>query len=50
VGRSVEVDSRAIIESLRNIYHADALANELTGADTGNSAQNKMRKPATGQH
>jgi len=31
VGRSVEVDSRAIMEALRNIYHADALANELTG-------------------
>ena len=31
VARSVEVDSRAIIESLRNIYHADGLVNELTG-------------------
>jgi Peptidase S46 len=50
VGRSVEVDSRAIIESLRNIYHADALANELTGTDTGSNPQNKMRKPATAQH
>ena len=37
VARSVEVDSRAIMESLRNIYHADALVNELTGgADSGN--------------
>jgi hypothetical protein len=31
-GRSVHVDSDGIIEALRNIYHADALANELTGA------------------
>jgi len=29
VARAVEVDSRAITESLRNIYHADALLNEL---------------------
>jgi Peptidase S46 len=49
VARSVEVDSRAIIESLRNIYHADALANELTGTDSGSNPQNKMRKPVTGQ-
>ena len=50
VARSVEVDSRAIIESLRNIYHADALVNELTGAGTMKpEPQNKMRKPATGQ-
>ena len=32
VGRSVATDSRAIIEVLRKIYHADALADELTGA------------------
>jgi len=50
VARSVEVDSRAIIESLRNIYHADALVNELTGAGTMKpEPQNKMKKPATGQ-
>ncbi len=30
--RAVSVDSRGIIEALRNIYGADALANELTGA------------------
>jgi hypothetical protein len=29
--RAVSVDSRGIIEALRNIYGADALANELTG-------------------
>lgn len=33
-GRSVHVDSRGIIEALKNIYHADALANELTGRAT----------------
>jgi len=31
VARAVEVDSRAIIESLKQIYHADALVNEITG-------------------
>jgi len=31
-GRSVWVDSRAIIEALRRVYDADALANELTRA------------------
>jgi hypothetical protein len=30
--RAVSVDSRGIIEALRNIYRADALVNELTGA------------------
>jgi hypothetical protein len=33
-GRAVSVDSRGIIEALRKIYGADALANELTGAKT----------------
>jgi len=52
VGRSVEVDSRAITESLRNIYHADTLVNELTGAGSSgmqSDPQNKMRKPVTKQ-
>ena len=52
VARTVEVDSRAIIESLRNIYHADALVNELTGTASSAMApnpQNKMRRPATSQ-
>ncbi len=33
VARAVEVDSRAIMESLRKIYHADGLVNELTGTE-----------------
>jgi hypothetical protein len=28
-GRAIQVDTRAIIEALRKIYHADALVNEL---------------------
>jgi hypothetical protein len=31
----VHVDSRGIIEALRHIYGADALANELTGTKAG---------------
>ena len=31
-GRAVNVDSRAILESLRKIYHADGLYKEITGA------------------
>ena len=52
VARSVEVDSRAILESLRKIYHADALANEITGAESAPmkpNPQNKMRKPVSKQ-
>ena len=52
VARSVEVDSRAILESLRKIYHADALANEITGAEaapTKPNPQNKLRKPVSKQ-
>ena len=36
--RAVHVDSRGIIEALRNIYGADALVNELTGAKAGAKA------------
>ncbi len=35
-GRAVHVDSRGIIEALRNIYGANALADELTGTKTAN--------------
>jgi len=31
IGRSIQVDSRGILEALRNIYGAGALADELTG-------------------
>jgi len=30
-GRSVGVDARAIIETLKNLYNADALVKEITG-------------------
>ncbi len=53
VARTVEVDSRAIMESLRNIYHADGLVKELTGNGTSENTaphpQNKMRRPVTKQ-
>ena len=31
INRSVSIDSRAIIEALRKIYKAGALADEITG-------------------
>jgi hypothetical protein len=31
INRAVSVDSRAIIEGFRKVYHADALADEMTG-------------------
>ena len=53
VARSIEVDSRAIMEALRKIYHADALVNELTGtaqsANVEPHPQNKVRRPVTKQ-
>jgi hypothetical protein len=48
VGRSVSTDSRAIMEALRKIYHADGLAAELTGASTS-AGQSKAMKPAKSQ-
>ncbi len=49
-GRAVETDSRAIIEALRKIYHADALATELAGPEVTTDAGNsKARKPAKPQ-
>jgi hypothetical protein len=39
VGRAVSVDSRAILESIRNIYHAGPLADELV-----NGHQSKAKK------
>jgi len=32
VNRAVSVDSRAILESLKKVYKADALVNEIAGA------------------
>jgi hypothetical protein len=40
-GRAVSVDSRGIIEALRKIYGADALADELTGAKAAASPNAK---------
>jgi hypothetical protein len=40
-GRSVSVDSRGIIEALRKIYGANALADELTGTAAANAAASK---------
>ncbi len=47
VGRSVSTDSRAIMEVLRKVYKADALANELSGSQT--TGVSKARKPANPQ-
>jgi hypothetical protein len=44
----VEVDSRAIIESLKQIYHADALVKEITGTNTASlqpHPKTKMNRP-----
>ncbi len=52
VARAVEVDSRAITEALKNIYHADALVNEIGGTNAAAmqpNPQHKMRKPAQRQ-
>ena len=51
VARAVEVDSRAITEALRNIYHADGLLNELL-PDSGmkpNPQHRMVRKPDKSQ-
>lgn len=45
VARAVETDSRAILEALRNIYHADALVNELMPG--GAKPASQMRRPVT---
>ena len=48
-GRSVATDSRAIIEALRKIYHADALATELAGPPAADGGASKAMKPKTKQ-
>lgn len=45
VARAVEVDTRGITESLKNIYHADGLLNELMGPGAKPNPTTKMRKP-----
>lgn len=52
VARAVEVDSRAIVESLKQIYHADALVNEITGTEaaaTQPHPKTKMDRPTPRQ-
>jgi hypothetical protein len=47
IGRSVQVDSRGILEALRDIYGANALADELTGKGATSSERSggsKIRK------
>jgi hypothetical protein len=46
IGRSVSVDSRGIIEALRNIYGATALADELTGAPAKTTAKPAAKQPS----
>ena len=46
VARAVEVDSRAITESLRNIYHADGLLKELMPDQT---ARKKIQRQGSAQ-
>jgi hypothetical protein len=48
-GRSIATDSRAIIEALRKIYHADALATELAGPESSKGGASKAMKPKTKQ-
>src|SRR5262249_30385834 len=42
-GRAVSVDSRGIIEALRNIYNANGLADELTGTGKTAKSDDKTR-------
>ena len=48
VGRAISTDSRAIMDALRKIYHADALADELSGASSS-AGKSKAVKPSTVQ-
>ena len=47
IGRSIQVDSRGILEALRDIYGAKSLADELTGKASG-SQQSKDRESPNG--
>jgi Peptidase S46 len=39
IGRSIQVDTRGIIETLHSIYHADRVVNELTGRSVERAAK-----------
>ncbi len=43
LNRAVSVDSRAMIEAMRKVYDAGALADEITGADKGGSSTSNGR-------
>jgi hypothetical protein len=45
IGRSIQVDSRGILEALRDIYGAKALADELTGKEAGSQESKRSEAP-----
>lgn len=45
IGRSVQVDTRGIIEALRNVYHADRLVDELMGTSKAPAKAGAAKKP-----
>jgi len=47
IGRSVSVDSRGIMEALRNVYTATDLANELSSGRHGGAPAASSAKPAS---
>ena len=47
--RAVHVDSRGIVEALRKIYGAEALANELTGTAASGGKKAAAKAKTTGK-
>jgi hypothetical protein len=45
IGRSIQVDSRGILEALRDIYGAKSLADELTGKAAGSQESKGSEAP-----
>jgi len=45
IGRSIQVDSRGILEALRDIYGAKSLADELTGKASGSKQSRESESP-----
>src|SRR5260370_41879170 len=48
IGRSLQVDSRGILEALRDIYGAKSLADELTGKGAGLQQSSQPQNGSTG--